>query len=187
MDITGTNRDVYVGLLPRGVAYFIDCTLAFGLFAGTQFLLFVPIRGALGIDEAWFHSGIYTELYTLLTISLPVWLYFAFCEQSRWQATVGKRILRLRVVKASDRSRISFPQSLLRTVIKLLPWEVVHLSNNLPEPIWYSSEPDFRIGFAVAGLLLLIYIVTTGVNRKKQGPQDMIARTVNVKRSENNA
>ena len=78
---------VYGGLLPRGIAYLIDCVIAFGLFIVTQLLVFSPIRESLGMAEDWFRSGVHTEFYTLLTISIPIWLYFALFEQSFWQAT----------------------------------------------------------------------------------------------------
>lgn len=85
------ENTVYAGLVSRGVAYLFDCVIAFVFFAATQVLLFTPIREAVNIGEQWFYSGVKTELYTLLTISLPIWLYFAFFDQSAWQATIGKR------------------------------------------------------------------------------------------------
>jgi uncharacterized RDD family membrane protein YckC len=135
------------GILPRGIAYLIDSFFAFLIFAITQPLVFSPMRSALGVTENWFHSGLNTELYTILTISIPVWLYFAILESSPWRATIGKRILGLQVVDSSSQTQIRFPRSLLRTIVKLLPWELVHLANNLPVPIWYADEPGFRVGF----------------------------------------
>lgn len=175
------NRETYAGLLLRSIAYVIDCIIAFGIFAATQLLVFKLMREALGVSEEWFRSGINTELYTLMTISLPVWLYFALCEQSAAQATVGKRFMKLRVADAMSRRRISFPRSLLRTIVKLLPWEIAHLSNNLPEPLWYMPEPEFRIGFVAAGLLMGVYVATVALTEKKQGLHDLIARTVILK------
>lgn len=68
--------------------------------------------------------------------------------------------------------------------MKLLPWEIAHISNNLPEPIWYLDEPEFRIGFVAVGLLMAIYVALVGLHNRKQGLHDMIARTVILKRRE---
>ena len=40
-------------------------------------------------------------------LTLPFALYFAICESSRWQGTLGKRALGLRAVHV-DGSRLSF-------------------------------------------------------------------------------
>lgn len=167
----------YAGLIRRGVAYLTDCTVVFGIFALTQLLVFAPLRALIGIEEQWFYSGLNTQLYTLLTISLPAWLYFAWFEQSAWQATVGKRLLRLQVVRAIDHRRIPFGSALLRTLVKLLPWEIAHLANNLPTPIWYATEPGFRIGFAVAGVVMGVYMLLVVVTTRHQGLHDILART----------
>ena len=171
----------YAGLVRRGAAYLIDCVIAFAFFVGTQLLLFKPLRPALGIDEQWFHSGIHTELYTLLTISLPTWLYFALCEVSKWRATVGKRILYLQVVPRTTRSRLGLPRSMARTFMKLLPWELAHLTNNLPVPLRYAAEPGFRIGFSAVGLLMGWYMASIALTKARQAPYDLLLNTTVLK------
>ena len=171
----------YVGLPIRSIAYLIDSAIAFGFFAATQLLIFTPVRKALGLGEQWFYSGVHTELYTLLTVSLPIWLYFALSEQSSWQATVGKRLLKVKVFSTTSQRRIRFSESLLRTFVKLLPWEIAHLSNNLPEPLWYASQPEFRVGFVAVGVLMGLYIAMVALTKKRQGLHDLLARTVILK------
>ena len=131
----------------------------------------------MGITEEWFYSGMNTQVYMLLTISLPIWLYFMLTEQSAWQATLGKRVLKLKVVKDHSVERIGMMQSLMRTAIKLLPWEIAHLTNNFPEPLMYASEPAFRIGFAVVGMLMGVYMAFVLFTKRKQGLHDLVART----------
>ena len=172
---------IYAGLVPRGLAYFLDCVIAFVFFAATQVLLFTPVREALNIGEEWFYSGANTELYTLLTISLPVWLYFVCFEQSIWQATIGKRVMKLQVVNRADGHRIGLGQSLVRTVVKLLPWELAHVVNNFPQPLMYATEPEFRLGFIGVGLLLGAYMAFVGLTKRKQGLHDLAAKTVVLK------
>jgi uncharacterized RDD family membrane protein YckC len=150
----------------------------FGLFAVLQLLVFSPLRSMIGIDEQWFHSGERTQIYTLMTISLPIWLYFALTESSPWRATVGKKLLGLCVAGAERGERIGFWRALVRTIIKLLPWEIAHLSNNLPAPMWYADDPGFRIGFVVSGVLMIVYMAMVAFAPRRRGPHDLIARTV---------
>jgi len=172
------QESVHAGIILRGAAYLIDCAIAFVFFAATQLLILVPIREAMGITEEWFYSGVNTQVYMLLTISLPIWLYFILTERSAWQATLGKRIVKLKVVKGLSGERIGIVQSLIRTAIKLLPWEIAHLTNNFPEPLMYASEPTFRIGFAFVGLLMGAYMALVLFTKRKQGLHDLIAKTV---------
>jgi uncharacterized RDD family membrane protein YckC len=55
----------------------------------------------------------------ILVLSIIAWLYCAFSESSPRQATIGKRILGLRVVNA-DGSRVSFGEATVRHFMKFL-------------------------------------------------------------------
>jgi uncharacterized RDD family membrane protein YckC len=61
------------------------------------------------------------------TLTLPVLLYFAISEASARQGTIGKQATRLRVTDRQLR-RIGLGRSLLRSAIKLTPWELAHTS-----------------------------------------------------------
>lgn len=169
----------YAPIFHRIVAYLIDCVLAFVVFVtALQFVIFIPIRNTLFNSDVWFRSGWNTEIYTLLTISLPIWLYFILCELSPWQATVGKRILKLQTLDFATNHRISLIQAIVRTVIKLLPWELAHFTNNIPMPMWYDPNPSFRVGFAIVPLLIILYICVAQFAPTKQGLHDLAAKTV---------
>ncbi|MBN1483156.1 MAG: RDD family protein [Chloroflexia bacterium] len=166
----------------RGLAYLLDSLLMFGFFVLTQRVLFLPLRRLLfGADE-WFASGVKTELYTLLTISLPIWLYFALTEVSAWQATPGKFLLGLQTVDAASRGPLTLPQSLLRTIIKMVPWEVAHLANNLPVPMRYDPNPGFRLGFLASPLLLILYAALALWTARHRSLHDLLAKTIVVAR-----
>jgi uncharacterized RDD family membrane protein YckC len=169
-------------IIRRGLAYLIDCVLAFGFYVLTQRLIFLPLRRLVLGSDAWFASGIRSELYTLLTISLPIWLYFALTEVSGWQATIGKTLLGLQTIDAVSSGRIVLWQSLLRTAVKMLPWEVAHLANNLPVPMRYDPEPGFRIGFLVSPVLVVLYVALAILTSNHQSLHDLVARTFVVMR-----
>lgn len=62
----------------------------------------------------------------LLTFSAPAWLYFIVSDRSTRGATLGKRVFKLRVAGTTE-ERVSLGRAVVRTVIKLLPWELTHL------------------------------------------------------------
>jgi len=146
-------------ILRRAIAFWIDCTLVFAVFVAVlQVAVFVPVRHLFVGSEAWFRSGWNAEAYTLLTISLPVWLYFILCEVAPWRATPGKRLLKPQTLDAASGQRMSLKQAIVRTIIMLLAWEIAHFTNNIPVPIWYDPNQGFRLGFAIVPLLVLVYL-----------------------------
>src|SRR5699024_8542939 len=68
-------------------------------------------------------SPLTAELTGFLMMTLPVSLYFIMCECSKWQGTLGKRKMGIRVVDDLGR-RIGIGRSAFRTAIKFLPWEI---------------------------------------------------------------
>ena len=169
-------------VLARGFAYLIDCCFAFLLVALTQIVFFSPLRSVAGMTGDWFHAGINTQLHTLATISISVWMYFAVLESSGWQATVGKRITGLKVGDSISHSKIGLLRAVFRTIGKLLPWELAHIGNNLPTPIWYTDSPEFRIAFAFSGLLLAAYILVMFTNSGRRTIHDILVSTEVTKR-----
>jgi hypothetical protein len=160
----------------RGLAYFVDCLVAFIFFVATQTTIFKLLRDALHIDAGWFKNGIHTELYTLSTISLPIWLYFASFDSSRFKGTLGKLLLRLEVTK--NNKRLDFRTAFFRAILKLLPWETAHMANNLPTPLWYVDKPGFRLGwFLVSYLLIVAYADSILVDGNGQSVYDRLLMT----------
>src|SRR5215217_8313904 len=100
-------------LTKRMAAYAIDICLIFAWFFVTQQFLLSSVREAFA--PGWMRSGYLLELYTLLTISAPVWLYLALTESSKVSATVGKRILRLEV-RSLVNERLGVGRALIRAV-----------------------------------------------------------------------
>ncbi|WKZ38355.1 MAG: RDD family protein [Anaerolineales bacterium] len=163
----------------RILAYLIDSLIAFLVFVlAAQLLVFVPLRHLLIGSEDWFRSGWNTQAYTLLTMSLPTWLYFALSEISPRGGTLGKRLLNLKTVTKGSQGKMTLPQSLARTLVKLLPWEMAHLANNLPMPMWYDPDPGFRVAFLLSPILVSVYIALTFLTKERQSLHDLAARTV---------
>jgi len=160
-------------LLRRGAAYALDCAGLAAAVQGTQWVLAAATRGVLPRSV----TGPQIETWVLLSVSLPVWLYFIVMEPSAGQATVGKRLLGLRVARAGG-GRIGLGQAVARTALKLLPWELAHVTLLLPTPIWSDPVANVRPGLWVAYGLLAASLAAAVLTPRRQTLPDLAAGTV---------
>jgi uncharacterized RDD family membrane protein YckC len=144
---------VYAGFSLRALAYVFD-----------SFILGIPMNLILSpvlksnhvgssLEDLWrfYSSGTRQAIAFSLLVQLLNWLCFAAFESSRWQATPGKKILRLRVTDL-DGKRVSFARATGRYFGK------------------YLSIFSFLVGFAM-----------TGFTERKQALHDKIARCLVVR------
>jgi uncharacterized RDD family membrane protein YckC len=167
------------GIIRRAAAYLVDIAILAVTVVVTQFAI-QAITGGFPADQL--NTGLQIEAWVFATVSLPVWAYFTLLEGSGWQASLGKRLLGLRVTDTMG-NRIGFGRALLRTIVKLIPWEITHLSLMLPTPIWgESASTSLRPGLIVANALLVLYIAVAVLTPRKQSVHDLIAGTLVVLR-----
>ncbi len=123
------------------------------------------------------------DLFAFLTLVLQVALYFALCECSMYQATWGKKRLRL-CVTTLDGRRISLPRSLARSGMKFLPWQIAH-SSLFHIPGWPTAvqqiPPGALAGFGIAWLLVGSYLVLLAFSASHRTLYDRLARTIVVR------
>ncbi|WP_274652603.1 RDD family protein [Paenibacillus humicola] len=148
---------------------FIACYLALLSGAG---LLARPVMVSL------FTHGVWTaELAGFLMLTLPVALYFGLSEGSGSHATWGKRKMGIRVARADGRP-LGFGVSLLRSAVKFAPWELAHFT------IWRLVLPSGSPAYAVNALLILVYVLVLAylispfLNKRRQSLYDAAAGTV---------
>lgn len=133
-------------VLRRLAAFAIDCGLL-AIYAGLLFAVSPFLRPL-------FTSSPYAaELTGFLILTLPFGLYFAICEASPWSASIGKRAMKLRVVDVSTSTRMRFSKSLLRSVVKFLPWELAHFA------IWHAFVFASSLQYIAMGALTISYIL----------------------------
>lgn len=157
-----------------------------------DFLVIVAYGGALfGVSIALFRpvlerppNPLVGQLIGFVMLTAPVVLYFAFCEASVWQGTIGKRLLRLRVTDLAGR-RATLWRTLLRAGVKFLPWEIghtcvhqiVYLSQVYPDrglPVWVQLA-------LVISLVLPGWYVGSMFIGSRRTPYDRISGTVVVR------
>jgi uncharacterized RDD family membrane protein YckC len=141
-----------------------------------QWAILSQFRDLIGITDEWFKDSINMHLYVLLTISIPVWLYFAYFDSKYAKGTFGKRLFKLKLRSLPDR-QISFGRSFLRTFLKLLPWEIAHLGVIYPEPVYFQQDADIHFVTYIGLLLFLVYVISIFVNRARQTLYDKVVNT----------
>ncbi len=156
-------HSIYAGFWLRFVAYIIDTIIIYAL----QFFIFAPVFAWLGISfasraqefenmsdaEAMGVIGTMAaaSTATVLLISVIAILYWALMESSKYQATVGKLALGLKVTDMDGKS-LDFVKALIRNACKIL-----------------------------SGMIMGIGYIIAGFSEKKQGLHDIIANTLVVK------
>jgi uncharacterized RDD family membrane protein YckC len=108
---------------------------------------------------------------------LPVVLYFAFLEGGERGATLGKRRMRLRVVRSGG-GRLGTGRALVRSAVKFLPWQLAHTCLvRIPGWPLEPQEPsvEVMVGMTAVWVLVGLYVVTSLVRRDSRAPYDLIA------------
>ncbi len=141
---TQNSTLVYAGFWIRFAAMLVD-----GIIFQTAFILVVVmiVIFAPNILDNELIKNIIVIVY-----SLSLFLYYVLSQSGAHQATIGKRLAGIKVVRSSDMSRISFGRSVGRELSKIV------------------SYMTFMIGFLMAGF-----------TAKKQALHDMMAGTLVVK------
>lgn len=165
----------------RLLSLLIDYGLILAYLAGLV-LVALGIYALTGTLYDWLSLGTAgAELLGFVVLVLPVGVYLYLCEASERQATVGKRVLSLRVVDAATGGTLSKPRVLVRTIVKLLPWEVAHFMVWQAVAFTATGATDFpawlSVGMVVANVLPILYIVMVLFQRDGRGPHDLIARS----------
>ncbi|MGE7766932.1 RDD family protein [Peribacillus sp. NPDC096540] len=128
------------------------------------------------ISPLFSSSTVTAELTGFFMMTLPVSLYFVLCECSKWQGTLGKRKMGIRVIDSAGK-RIGIGRSVFRTVTKFLPWEVAHFG------VWHLmlpsafSEVTVYIILSAANLAIIIYLIIPLTNKKGKNVYDWLAGT----------
>jgi len=143
---------IYAGFWLRAIAYLLDTilvSLVFGFIGSFYPAVFLkvpdaPITSLASLPQL-------TPTAFVLTIA-GVWLYYTAFEASSWQATPGKRALRLRVTDMSGRP-LTFGRAAARNAAKLI------------------SNLTFLIGYLIAGF-----------TPRKQALHDMLASCLVLRR-----
>ncbi|MBD8070667.1 RDD family protein [Bacillus sp. PS06] len=132
--------------------------------------------------QDYFKGSLLVAQFTgFLMVTLPVSLYFIFCDSSIGKQSLGKKRVGIRVV-GSDGEALSFLHVTFRTILKFLPWELSHF---LVYRLVYIGDGEVPIIYYLIGgliyALMFAYILTAILTKRKQSLYDIIAKTQVVK------
>lgn len=170
----------YAGFLPRLGAFALDLIPILGYIL---VVLAVGLAITLGLFKGQatgrLAHPVLFDFIAFLTVILPATLYFAIQESSPKKATWGKRRLGLQVITQKG-GRLDFGQALLRSAIKLLPWQIAHTCL-FHIPGWPFAVQSFPVwvmtGFIVLYLIVAVYLLFLLI-KPHRTPYDWIAGTV---------
>jgi uncharacterized membrane protein SpoIIM required for sporulation/uncharacterized RDD family membrane protein YckC len=137
------------GVGTRALAWGIDAGL---MFAGLLVLFFVL---SLAIDPIEFAQGLSTALRTAgaLVVFFVVWIYWTFCELKFNGQTLGKRAMKIRVVR-SDLAPLRFVDSATRNLLRAI--DFFPLCYPLGLICMLIDKKQRRLGDLVAGTVLIV-------------------------------
>ncbi len=149
----------------------LDVVILFAILAR----LGLWIQRALGLDLA--QTGPEVARVILWNFSLPAWLYFTISDQSTHGATLGTRLVKLRVSGIKNKP-VSPWRALLRTAVKLLPWEMVHFFGFALSSDFFQLTVVQTVGLFLANVLTIFYAILFLFTRGRRSVYDFAAQTV---------
>ena len=126
MEVISYSKD-YASGMKRLIAFFIDRVLLHAIFA---VLFFSWLGSPFGwdsdsLDFGFIHLGLKFWGYNLLTETLIV-VYYSLMESSKYQATIGKLALGIKVTDVNQQP-IDFSKALLRNLSKYLSAFILYI------------------------------------------------------------
>jgi len=148
-------------------------------------LLFAVTLAISGLFDADLNNvdTLTAELTGFLTLTLPVILYFSFTEAGPHAGSIGKRKINLKVVSISA-GKASFSHTLLRNIIKFLPWEIAHF---FVFQLFYFSrtntEPPGWVlyGLVTAQAIAVVYLLFILLRKDHRSVYELLSSTKVIK------
>jgi len=130
----------------------------------------------------WLGYGVtIAEVLGFIVLVLPVGMYLYLSESSTHRATIGKRALHLIVISNKPNTELTRSQIAIRTIIKLLPWELAHFF------VWHivattrNGQNFFplwlEVGLISCIIIPVIYVLIVAFQSNGRGPHDLVAGT----------
>lgn len=141
----------------RRIAAWLVDWLCFLVWLALVAAIGIPLYLA-GVTGQW--SVVTANVVSALVTAVPLTVFLAVLESGTRQASVGKRVLGLKVVGVRDGGRLSFGSALLRNALKVaVPWTIGHAAA-IALVGSATIGPGLATLTAAAYVLPLVYVVT---------------------------
>ena len=167
----------YGGGSRRIAAYGLDCALLLLCFVPWQAALYFvnPIIAIIRSGQQPTANQMHAWVFA--TITVPTFLYFALMLRSSRQATVGMRLLKLRV-EDKNGGMVGLGQALLRSSLMLIPFELNHTFMFHLGPRGGPPSVVFFISIVAVWVVISVYIASMLWTQRHQSVHDLVAGTV---------
>jgi uncharacterized RDD family membrane protein YckC len=171
LDVAAVRPEVRTPSGLRRIAAFLIDYFLIAVYMGILFFVAFLLR-RLNAFEISSPGG--RQVLGVITLTLPVVLYFALSEASSRQGSIGKQATRLKVTDVLGK-RIGIGRSLLRSGLKFLPWELAHtFVHRVPK----SGDMPVEVTAALIGSFALAGIYLAGLFvGSRRPPYDQLAGT----------
>ena len=150
---------------------------AYGLDVVALAAVLLPLSFAIGsVVGTELSTGLEIWNRSLLTISLPAWLYFILTDHLANGRSLGKRVLGLQT-HMLDGGAPDASASLVRTALKLAPWELTHLAFFALAPRPGAFGGSQVIVAAASYAAMLAYVAVAVRNGGRRSVPDLVAGT----------
>lgn len=143
------------GIGSRGLAAILDLLVLAGLLLAEAVGLGLVIYFGMRLFDAQFAFGFLTWGLAVLAVMLFVtyWGYYIFGEVARNGRTLGKRVMRLRVVR-EDGSRVGTTDSIVRNIVRIIDIMPGTYAVGIASMVF--SRKAQRLGDMAAGTVVVI-------------------------------
>lgn len=152
----------------RVIAFILDILILFPIL----FLLSIILIQVLGPPVTPFQ----TYIRIIINFSIPFWIYSILNDFSKSGSSYGKKIMKIKVI-SSKNVRLNLFQAILRTAIKLIPWEMTHLTFFGLSETWGSFSIIQIVLVVIIYILIFMYIFIMIKTRGLKGIHDYISNT----------
>lgn len=165
-------------VIKRILAFIID-------YAVIAFYIFILLFLSTFVNRLWpFHqlmesSYLFRHLISFFTLTVPVVLYFILMERSDKQATIGKTMVKIKVVNAKG-GRASLKHLIIRNTIKFIPWEVAHTFIHINYAVFSSGKVmgmGSMLGLIIPQLIALAYLTMILFRDDRRSLYEILSRT----------
>ncbi|MHA2326476.1 MAG: RDD family protein [Promethearchaeota archaeon] len=154
--------------MSRAVAFLIDI----GILYPTGYLIAIILIQVLGAPVNPFE----TYIRAIICFSIPVWIYSIGNDFSKSGSTIGKKIIKIHVVTLEN-ERLKLHQAISRNLIKLIPWEMVHLTFFGLSEGWGTFSIAQMISAIVTYVLIFFYVIIMIKTKGIRGIHDYLSHT----------
>ncbi|MDT7832818.1 RDD family protein [Flavobacteriaceae bacterium S356] len=134
----------------RVLAFSIDYMIII-IYAVLLFLVSTLLTNNFDVNLN-FESPFKNQILGFFSLTLPIFLYFYLSEKSSHNATIGKEVMRLKVIPSNG-------NIFLRNFLKFLPWEIAHMG--VYQVVFYDQQ-QLDMPIWVWGLLIVPQAIVLG-------------------------